>query len=52
MSGNGNIQKIITIGINNPDNTGENVIVDVVDPVWHIENVRTFNKNKGEIVIE
>lgn len=48
MSGNGNIQKIITIGINNPDNTGENVIVDVVDPVWHIENVRTFNKNKGE----
>ena len=48
MSRNGNIQKIITIGINNPDNTGENVIVDVVDPVWHIENVRTFNKNKGE----
>ena len=48
MSGNGNIQKIITIGINEPDNTGEDVIVDVVDPVWHIENVRTFNKNKGE----
>ena len=47
-SGNGNDKKIITIGVNEPDQSGKDEIVDVVSPVWTVQNVRTYNKNKGE----
>ncbi len=39
-SGNTNIAKTITIGVNEPDNTGNQEIVDIVDPVWTVENVQ------------
>ena len=42
-SGNTNNQKNITVGINEPDQTGDAEIVDVVDPVWEARN---FNIDK------
>ena len=49
MSTNGNLAKTITIGIDDPttgdgDDTG--VIVDVVDPIWKVENVNIDKTNK------
>ena len=45
-SNNSNITKVITIGVNEPDNTGNQEIVDVVDPVWSVESA---NVNTGVI---
>ena len=46
LSGNKNIEKTITIGIDEPKGDNKNpVIVDVVKPIWRIENVETHNKN-------
>ena len=49
MSINGNLAKTITIGIDDPttgdgDDTG--VIVDVVDPIWKVENINIDKTNK------
>ena len=49
MSTNGNLAKTITIGIDAPttgdgDDTG--VIVDVVDPIWKVENINIDKTNK------
>ena len=49
MSTNGNLAKTITIGIDDPttgdgDDTG--VIVDVVDPIWKVENINIDKTNK------
>ena len=38
-SENKNEAKTITIGVNDPDNTGSDKIVDVVDPIWEAKNV-------------
>ena len=41
-SGNLSIDKTITIGVDEPKTDGENndgVIVDVVDPIWKVENI-------------
>ena len=48
-SSNGNVAKTITIGIDDPttgdgDDTG--VIVDVVDPIWKVENINIDKTNK------
>ena len=46
LSGNKNIEKTITIGIDEPKGDDKNpVIVDVVKPIWRIENVEIHNKN-------
>ena len=46
LSGNKNIEKTITIGIDEPKGDNKNpVIVDVVKPIWRIENVEIHNKN-------
>lgn len=39
-SGNINMEQVITIGIDSDDQTGEEEIVDVVDPEWRAENVK------------
>ena len=44
-SGNLNEQKMITVGINEPDKKGEQQIVDVISPEWKVENVAIHNKN-------
>ena len=49
-SGNTNNSKTITIGINEPDQTGNQQIVDVVDPVWRVENLqKTVDSSTGKI---
>ena len=45
-SKNTNIAKTITIGVNNPTNTGTQQIVDVVDPMWKTENINIDKANK------
>ena len=40
LSGNVSEGKTITIGINEPDNTGGQQVVDVVDPVWSATNIQ------------
>ena len=40
LSGNVSEGKTITIGINEPDNTGSQQVVDVVDPVWSATNIQ------------
>ena len=46
QSGNKNTSQTITLGINKSDNTGEAIIIDVVNPVWKIENVQKDAENK------
>ena len=39
-SGNTSVATTITIGVNEPGgNTGDQVIVDVVDPLWKTDNI-------------
>ena len=48
-SGNTSIAKTITIGIDDPSNNNENsdgTIVDVVDPIWKLENIKIDKTNK------
>ena len=45
-SGNKSIEKTITIGVNEPDNTGNEQIVDVVDPMWKTEDFTIDQANK------
>ena len=45
-SGNTNIATTITIGVNEPDNTGNQQIVDVVDPMWKTDNINIDHINK------
>ena len=44
-SGNENVQKNITIGINEPDQTGSAEIVDVVNPIWEARNLNMDKEN-------
>lgn len=39
-------RKIIVIGVNEPDGTGNKEIVDVVDPMWKTENIQIDKNNK------
>ena len=50
-SGNTNDAKNITIGINEPDQTGDAEIVDVVDPVWEVRNLN-IDKQKNQITVD
>ena len=50
-SGNTNNQKNITIGINEPDQTGDAEIVDVVDPVWEARNLN-IDKANNKVTVE
>ncbi len=50
-SGNANDQKNITIGINEPDGTGNAEIVDVVDPIWEARNLN-IDKENDRITVE
>ena len=50
-SGNMNDAKNITIGINEPDQTGDAEIVDVVDPVWEVRNLN-IDKQKNQITVD
>ena len=50
-SGNTNNQKNITIGIDEPDGTGDAEIVDVVAPIWEAKNVK-IDKEKQEVTVE
>ncbi len=45
-SGNKNIDTVITIGVNAPDNTGNQEIVDVINPTWKMENLKIDNNNQ------
>ena len=45
-SGNLSDAKTITIGVNEPDNTGTDKIVDVVDPMWRTDNINIDHTNK------
>ena len=47
-AGNGNVAKVITIGVDDPkgDEQQPPVIVDVVDPVWKVENVKQDTENQ------
>ena len=45
-SGNSNIAKTITIGVNEPSGSGNQQVVDVVDPVWKTENINIDKTNK------
>ena len=45
-SGNLSDAKTITIGVNEPDNTGTDKIVDVVDPMWRTDNINIDYTNK------
>ena len=45
-SGNKNNETVITIGINEPDGTGSQEIVDVVDPIWQAKNINIDKTNK------
>ena len=45
-SGNKNNETVITIGINEPDGTGSQQIVDVVDPIWQAKNINIDKTNK------
>ena len=45
-TGNENLPQTITIGVNEPDNTGNEQIVDVVDPLWKAENINIDHTNK------
>ena len=49
-SGNTNIAKTITVGINEPDGTGEEEIVDFVKPTWKAENLQVDTENKEATV--
>ena len=44
-SGNTNTAKTITVGINEPDQTGSAEIVDVVNPIWEARNLNTDKEN-------
>ena len=49
-SKNQNDAKTITIGIGEPSNSGSQQIVDVVDPVWRVENLqKTVNSTTGKL---
>ena len=50
-SGNNNAQKTITVGINEPDQTGDAEVVDVVDPIWKTENLQ-IDANKNQITVD
>ena len=50
-SENTNDAKNITIGINEPDQTGDAEIVDVVDPVWEVRNLN-IDKQKNQITVD
>ena len=50
-SGNNNAQKTITVGINEPDQTGDAEVVDVVDPTWKSENLQ-IDANKNQITVD
>ena len=53
LSGNKNIKKTITIGTDTPNGDNKNpVIVDVVKPIWRIENIEIHNKNFEENLTE
>ena len=48
-SGNANVAKTITVGIDDPttgDGDDSAVIVDVVDPIWNVENINIDETNK------
>ena len=44
-SGNTSAAKSITIGVNEPDQTGSDKIVDVVDPMWRTDNIKIDHDN-------
>ena len=50
-SGNANDQKNITIGINEPDQTGDAEIVDVVTPIWEARNVN-IDKENNKVTVD
>ena len=50
-SGNANDQKNITIGINEPDGTGNAEIVDVVTPIWEARNVN-IDKENNKVTVD
>ena len=49
-SGNTNIAKTITVGINEPDQSGTEEIVDFVKPTWKAENLQIDTENKEATV--
>ena len=45
-SGNSNVEKVISIGVNDPGgNKSDEKIVDVVDPLWKAENINIDHTN-------
>ena len=50
-SGNTNAQKTITVGINEPDQTGDAEVVDVVDPIWEAQNVQ-IDANNDKVTVD
>ena len=44
-SNNANSSKTITIGVNEPEGTGDSEVVDVVKPIWTVKNVNTVFEN-------
>ena len=50
-SGNTNAQKTITVGINEPDQTGDAEVVDVVDPIWEVKNVQ-IDANNDKVTVD
>ena len=49
-SGNENAAKTITVGIDEPNGTGEEEIVDFVKPTWKAENLQVDTENKEATV--
>ena len=46
-SGNSNVEKVISIGVNEPGGSkSDEKIVDVVDPLWKAENINIDHTNK------
>ena len=45
-SNNQTLATVFTIGVNEPDKTGSQQIVDVVDPIWKAENININHTNK------
>ena len=50
-SGNSNVQKNITIGIDEPENTGSAEIVDVVTPIWEATNLQ-IDKANNKVTVD
>ena len=50
-SGNKNKTQSITLGINNSDDSGNKVIVDIIDPAWEIKDIQK-NVQSGTITFK